>query len=215
MPRIGHSALPLSMMCHAWVSPMSRPSKRMPSYWQQRTSSMDELAPAYWTGSRPHFIGIGSQLWRANTIRQQEPLIDAVLRVPWFMMWEFDSNGNTRAPLPKQRRDALFGSTSVATLPMALGTYCKSLYVVCNKTGSLPDERRAALDLRDFRESLEHFGDAIRWVPTVRVLVDSLTKGIPTVLLTNYLRDMTCSLTYDQYIKVTQRALTRVRTSLR
>lgn len=32
-------------------------------------------------------------------------------------------------------------------LPMAIGTYCTSLYDVCHKTGSLPDERRVAFDL--------------------------------------------------------------------
>lgn len=68
---------------------------------------------------------------------------------------------------------------------MALGTYCKSLYSVCSKTGRLPDARCVALDLLDVRGYLEQAGDVIRWVPTDHLLVDSLTTHIPTDTLTN------------------------------
>ena len=47
-------------------------------------------------------------------------------------------------------------------VPFALGTDCKSLYDVCTKNGSMPEERRVALDLLDVRCSIEEFGDKIR-----------------------------------------------------
>lgn len=100
-------------------------------------------------------------------------------------------------------------------LPMAFGTDCKSLYGVCNKTGSLPEERRVALDLLDVRESLEQFGDVIRLIPTDRRRVGSLTKNRSTYLLTNDLRDMIYSLKCDKEIKETTRAMATVRKALR
>ena len=50
-------------------------------------------------------------------------------------------------------------TTMCETIPFALGTDCKSLYDVCTKQGSMPDERRVALDLLDVRESIEQMGD--------------------------------------------------------
>lgn len=97
---------------------------------------------------------------------------------------------------------------------MALGTYCKYRDDVCNMTGSLPDERRAALELLDVRESLGQFCAVIHWVPTDHMLAYSLTRRVPTDIMTNYLRDMTYYLTCEQYHNDTKRALAKVSTSL-
>ena len=61
-------------------------------------------------------------------------------------------------------------------IPFALGTDCKSLYDVCTKQGSMPEERRVALDLLDVRESIQEMGDLIRWIQTDHMLVDCLTN---------------------------------------
>ena len=66
----------------------------------------------------------------------------------------------------------------IKTIPFCLGTDCKSLYDLCMKEGSLPDERRVALDLLDVREGIEEIGDKIRWVPTDHFLVDCMTKAM-------------------------------------
>ena len=49
-------------------------------------------------------------------------------------------------------------------IPFALGTDCKSLYDVCTKQGSMPDEKRVALDLLDVRESIEQMEKNKRFV---------------------------------------------------
>ena len=64
-------------------------------------------------------------------------------------------------------------------IPFALGTDCRSLYDVCTQSGSLPEERRVALDIMDIKESIEEMGDQMRWVPTDHMLVDCMTKSIP------------------------------------
>lgn len=83
------------------------------------------------------------------------------------------------------RAQSLLG-TYLPLLAMAFGTGCTSLYDVCNKTGRLPEERCVALDLLDVRGSLAHFGADIRRAPIDHMLVDRLTKNIPTYLLTHY-----------------------------
>ena len=97
----------------------------------------------------------------------------------------------------------------------ALGTDCKSLYDVCNKSGSLPNERRVALDLLDIRESIEQYGDIIRWIPTDHMLVDCLTKNMHTDMMSQYLTDMVYSLKYDEEIKDTKRAFAKARKLLK
>ena len=74
------------------------------------------------------------------------------------------------------------------SVPFCMATDCKSLYDLCMKTGSIPDERRVALDLLDVRESIEHYGDKIRWIPTDHMLVDCMTKQMhPAAMLTSEL----------------------------
>ena len=75
-------------------------------------------------------------------------------------------------------------------VPFALGTDCKSLYDVCTKNGSMPDERRVALDLLDIRESIEEFGDKIRRIPTDHMLADCMTKNMPPDAMLGYLKTM-------------------------
>ena len=62
-------------------------------------------------------------------------------------------------------------------------TDCNSLYDVCRNHGSLPSERRVALDLLDVRENLEEFGDQVRWIPTTHMLADALTKRMQPDLI--------------------------------
>lgn len=97
---------------------------------------------------------------------------------------------------------------------MALGTDCTSLHDVCHKTDRLPEERRVALGWLDVRESLEHVGDAIRWIPTDHLRVGRLTKHMPTHLLTSYLRAMTYALTSEHQNTDAKRALQTTHKSL-
>ena len=62
-------------------------------------------------------------------------------------------------------------------IPFALGTDCRSLYDECTKSGSLPEERRVALDIMDIKESIEELGDQMRCVPTDHMSVDCMTKS--------------------------------------
>ena len=90
-------------------------------------------------------------------------------------------------------------------VPFCLGTDCKSLFDLCTKVGSLPDERRVALDLLDVREGIEEMKDQIRWVPTDHMLADAFTKSMPPDLLLRYLHDGMYSFKYDEEIKHTKR----------
>ena len=98
-----------------------------------------------------------------------------------------------------------------ARVPFCLGTDCKSLYDLCTKVGSLPDDRRVALDMLDVREGIEEMKDQIRWVPTDHMLADALTKGMPPDLFLKYLRDGVYSFKYDDVIKDTKRAIKKER----
>ena len=89
-------------------------------------------------------------------------------------------------------------------IPFALGTDCKSLYDVCTKQGSMPEERRVALDLMDVRESIEQMGDKIRWIPTDHMLVDCMTKNMPPDVMLEYLRKIEYSFKCDNVIKETK-----------
>lgn len=100
------------------------------------------------------------------------------------------------------------------SLPLAFGTDCKSLYDVCNISGSLPNERRVALDILDMRESLAQYCDIIRWVPTDHRLVDGMTKNMNTDMMTQLLDEMVYSLKYVEEIKDTKHSLAKARTLL-
>ena len=96
-----------------------------------------------------------------------------------------------------------------------MGTDCKSLFDLCVKVGSLPDERRVALDLLDVREVIEELKDQIRWVPTDHMLADAFTKSMPPDLLLRYLKDGKYSFKYDDEIKNTKREQAKVRADAR
>ena len=100
-------------------------------------------------------------------------------------------------------------------IPFALGTDCKSLYDVCTKQGSMPEERRVALDLLDVRESIEEMGDQIRWIPTDHMLVDCMTKTMPPDAMLAYLRHMEYAFKYDDVIKHTKREVAKQRKAAR
>ena len=89
----------------------------------------------------------------------------------------------------------------VARIPAALATDCRSLYDLCRKHGSLPQERRIALDLLDVREGLEDHGDQIRWIPTAHMLADVLTKRMPADLLLKFLKDYQYSFKYSEALE--------------
>ena len=57
-------------------------------------------------------------------------------------------------------------------------TDCKSLRDMCRKEGSLPSERRAALDVQDLRDGLESDNTKLVWVTTDRMAADALTKRL-------------------------------------
>ena len=100
-------------------------------------------------------------------------------------------------------------------VPLCLGTDCKSLYDLCKKDGSMPDERRVALDLMDVREGVESFGDDIRWIPTDHMLVDCLTKAMHPQLMLDYLRIGIYAFKFDEQIRNTKREATKERKKAR
>jgi hypothetical protein len=63
-------------------------------------------------------------------------------------------------------------------VPGFLCVDAKSLYDLLNKRGSLPAEKRVALDLVAAREGLEREADKIFWIPTRWMLADSFTKAM-------------------------------------
>ena len=79
------------------------------------------------------------------------------------------------------------------------------------KEGSLPDERRVALDLLDVREGIEEIGDKIRWVPTYHMLVDCMTKAMQPDAMLEYLKTGKYAFKYDKEIKDTKREVAKTR----
>jgi len=61
-------------------------------------------------------------------------------------------------------------------VPGYLCVDAKSLYDLLNKCGSLPAEKRVALDLVAAREGLEREVDKVFWIPSRWMLADSFTK---------------------------------------
>ena len=69
--------------------------------------------------------------------------------------------------------------TDVAQIPQVTWTDCRSLYDCLHKEGSIPSERRIALDIYDVRQFLENDYDALEWCSTNSMIADPLTKHIP------------------------------------
>ena len=97
------------------------------------------------------------------------------------------------------------------TIPFALATDCKSVYDVCMKAGSMPDDKRTALDLLDIKQGIAEMSDQIRWIPTDHMLADCLTKEMPPDLLLQYLQNYQYSLKFDEQIASTKRSLQKQR----
>ena len=112
-------------------------------------------------------------------------------------------------------KDGLHWTEAVRTVPFGIGTDCKSLFDVCTKVGSLPDERRVALDLLDIKEGVEENNDQVRWVPTDHMLADVLTKNMPPDLMMKYLKTGVYSFKYDDEVKNTKRACAKERKDAR
>ena len=72
-------------------------------------------------------------------------------------------------------------------------TDCKSLYdhLVAVSSPTSVEDRRTSIDIVILRQSISRLGASIRWVPTNRMLADSLTKsaGDPTDLLRACIRN--------------------------
>ena len=75
----------------------------------------------------------------------------------------------------------------------------------------MPEEWRVALDLLDIRESIEEFGDKIRWIPTDHMLVDCMTKSMPPDAILGLMKNMEHALKYDDVIKSTKREIAKTR----
>ena len=75
-------------------------------------------------------------------------------------------------------------------------TDCKSLYdhLVAVSSPTSVEDRRTSIDIVILRQSMSRLSASIRWVPTNRMLADSLTKsaGDPTDLLRACIRNHTC-----------------------
>ena len=80
-------------------------------------------------------------------------------------------------------------------IPVRCVTDSKSFVDMCRKEGSMPTERRIALDVADLRERLEA-GDELMWTDTRLMLADPLTKRMPDQdFLENTLRE--CNYIYE------------------
>jgi hypothetical protein len=79
--------------------------------------------------------------------------------------------------------------------PPVVITDCKSLYdhLVAVTSPTSIEDRRTSIDIVILRQSLDRLKGSLRWVPTSRMLADSLTKsaGDPTDLLRACLRQCT------------------------
>ncbi len=59
-----------------------------------------------------------------------------------------------------------------------LGDGCEVAVRFANETGSLPKEKRVALDVAAITETLAREMDFARWIPTKHMLADVLTKAM-------------------------------------
>ena len=66
----------------------------------------------------------------------------------------------------------------IALVPAAQMSDCKSLVDLTKKDGSLPTEKRIALDIRDLQEGIEA-GVEMVWTSTDKMICDGFTKKLP------------------------------------
>ena len=62
-------------------------------------------------------------------------------------------------------------------VPAYMGSDCRSLVDHCAKTGASVSEKRVGLDIADIRDGIEA-GDILRWIPTLEMPADILTKHL-------------------------------------
>ena len=63
---------------------------------------------------------------------------------------------------------------------MLVATDCKSLYDhLMSQSSPTLDDRRTAIDIIIIRDCISRLGVSLRWLPTDRMLADSLTKESP------------------------------------
>ena len=75
---------------------------------------------------------------------------------------------------------------AIKDIPAALVTDCRSMFDYLNKRGSTPSEKRLRLDLEILRDQLDEDSLTLRWVATIMMVADALTKGSREAFL--YLR---------------------------
>ena len=88
--------------------------------------------------------------------------------------------------------------------PPIVITDCKSLYdhLVAVTSPTSIEDRRTSIDIVILRQSLERLKGSLRWVPTSRMLADSLTKsaGDPTDLLRACIRQCTYQISPEETV---------------
>ena len=88
--------------------------------------------------------------------------------------------------------------------PPVIITDCKSLYdhMIAVTSPTSIEDRRTSIDIVILRQSLERLKGSLRWVPTNRMLADSLTKnaGDPTDLLRACIRKCTYQVSAEQTV---------------
>lgn len=85
-------------------------------------------------------------------------------------------------------------------MPMAMGTYCTSLYDICDTPDSILASHRVALDCLAAPASLEQFGVAFRPTPTAHRFADRVTTCIRSDVLATYLGEVCYALKYAHVI---------------
>ena len=100
-------------------------------------------------------------------------------------------------------------------IPFALGTDCRSLYDVCTKRGSLPEERRVALDIMDIKESIEEMGDQNALGTHISYVSGLYDKVHAPDMMLTYLKTMQYAFKYDDVIKNTKREVAKRRNEVR
>ena len=83
-------------------------------------------------------------------------------------------------------------------------TDCKSLYdyLVAVSSPTSVEDRRTSIDIVILRQSMSRLGASVRWVPTNRMLADSLTKSArdPTDFLRACIRNHTYQISSEESV---------------
>ena len=99
-----------------------------------------------------------------------------------------------------------------------LTTDCKSLYDhLTSPSSPQQDDRRTSIDIVIIRESIKATRASIRWLPTNRMLADTLTKDKvdPVDLLHSCLRSATYQISPEEHVLAQQAAERELRTQRR